>query len=515
MSLADAFLEDLEDDVGAGAEEAEDQEGDESAGEDDNGEAGEEVQVKEEPQDEESKDLMEIEKSREQAIEEAAKNAAFANIAKIRNSKRMKKHLEKITELMQNPRSDGVVGPIEEDPEYQLIVESNQLSIEIENEVAVLHKYVRDLYAHKFPELESLVLNPLDYARVVRTIGNEMDMTLIDLTGILPSATIMVVSVTGSTTSGTPLDDAQLANVMQGCTEILELDACKKKIIDYVESRMSFIAPNVSAIVGSSIAAKIVAAAGGLVALSKIPGCNVQVLGKRKKNLAGMSTASALPHAGFIYTADIVQNTPPSLRVKAQRVIAAKLTLAARIDSFHEAPDGSVGKKFLADITKRLEKLQEPPPPRAPKPLPAPDSKPRTKRAGKRVRRMKERYVMSEVRKAANRIAFGKAEEEYQATGRGFGLLGVEGSGKLRITPKDQKIMTKAKMKLIKQRPTGSSGLTSGISSSIVFTPVQGLELVNPNAQPAGKKDGGKYFSSSGTFSQIKKEPASLLPGPK
>ncbi len=35
-------------------------------------------------------------------------------------------------------------------------------------------------------------------ARVVKVIGNEMDMTLIDLTGVLPSATIMVVTVTGT-----------------------------------------------------------------------------------------------------------------------------------------------------------------------------------------------------------------------------------------------------------------------------------------------------------------------------
>ena len=39
----------------------------------------------------------------------------------------------------------------------------------------------------KFPELESLVHHPIDYARVVKAIGNEMDITLIDtLEDILP-----------------------------------------------------------------------------------------------------------------------------------------------------------------------------------------------------------------------------------------------------------------------------------------------------------------------------------------
>lgn len=38
----------------------------------------------------------------------------------------------------------------------------------------------------KFPELESLVHHPIDYAKVVQAIGNEMDVTLIDLEPILP-----------------------------------------------------------------------------------------------------------------------------------------------------------------------------------------------------------------------------------------------------------------------------------------------------------------------------------------
>lgn len=89
-----------------------------------------------------------------------------------------------------------------DDPEYQLILDCNTLIIDIDNEIAIVHNFIRDNYRLKFPELESLVLHPIDYARVVRRIGNEMDLTLVDLEGLLPSATIMVVSVTASTTTG-------------------------------------------------------------------------------------------------------------------------------------------------------------------------------------------------------------------------------------------------------------------------------------------------------------------------
>lgn len=91
----------------------------------------------------------------------------------------------------------------------------------------------------------------------------------------------------------------------------IELNDFKLKIYEYVESRMAFIAPNLSIILGSSIAAKLMGNAGGLTKLSKIPACNLQLLGQQKKTLSGFSQVATLPHTGFIYFCDIIQNTPP------------------------------------------------------------------------------------------------------------------------------------------------------------------------------------------------------------
>lgn len=66
----------------------------------------------------------------------------------------------------------------------------------------------------------------------------------------------------------------------------------------------------------------------------------------------------------------------------------------------------SVG--FREDILKKLAKAQEPPPAKLQKALPAPDMNTKKKRGGKRVRKMKDRYTMSETRKAANRVGFGE-----------------------------------------------------------------------------------------------------------
>jgi U4/U6 small nuclear ribonucleoprotein PRP31 len=138
------------------------------------------------------------------------------------------------------------------------------------------------------------VLHPVDYARVVKAIGNEMDMTLVDLDGVLPSATIMVVSVTGSTTNGQPLPEEALARALDGCQRALDLDEAKRRLLNFVESRMAFIAPNLSAVLGTQVAAQLMGTAGGLVALSRMPACNVQVLGAKRKVLGGMSSAAAV-----------------------------------------------------------------------------------------------------------------------------------------------------------------------------------------------------------------------------
>lgn len=280
---------------------------------------------------------------------------------------------------------------LEDDPEYQLIVECNQLSVDIENEIVIIHNFIRDKYRLKFPELESLVHHPIDYARVVKKIGNEMDLTLVDLEGLLPSAIIMVVSVTASTTSGKPLPEEVLQKTSDACDRALVLDSAKKKVLDFVESRMGYIAPNLSAIVGSAVAAKLMGTAGGLSALAKMPACNVQLLGAKRKTLAGFSTATSQFRVGYIEQTEVFQSTPPSLRMRACRLLAAKSTLTARVDSTRGDPTGNTGRMFREEIRKKIEKWQEPPPAKQPKPLPVPDSEPKKKRGGRRLRKMKER----------------------------------------------------------------------------------------------------------------------------
>ena len=77
-------------------------------------------------------------------------------------------------------------GVSETDPTYRLLVDCNQLAVDIDNEIAIVHSFMKDKYRMKFPELESLVHHPIDYAHVIKAIGNEMDITLVNLENVLP-----------------------------------------------------------------------------------------------------------------------------------------------------------------------------------------------------------------------------------------------------------------------------------------------------------------------------------------
>ncbi|VDP62319.1 unnamed protein product [Schistosoma curassoni] len=302
-------------------------------------------------------------------------DAPITAYAKLRNSDRLTNVMADLDRFAKQKKRDRIHGPVEADPEYQCIVEANNLMVEIDNEINIIHKYVRDLYSMRFPELESLVPGLLDYLKIVLVLGNdilERSKQTDLLASFLTPATIMVVSVTASTTQGSSLTSDQLSRIIEACTMAIELQEMRVTMLAYVESRMSFIAANTSILVGASTAAKLMGHAGGLTALTKMPSCNILVLGAQKRLLSGFSNTSVLPHTGYIFNSEIVQKLPPDLRLKAARLIANKVALAARVDLFHESPDGHVGEKLLLEIERKFDKWQEPPPVKTIKALPAP-----------------------------------------------------------------------------------------------------------------------------------------------
>lgn len=432
------------------------------------------------------------------------------SVAKLEGSKRMADILKEIEKYQANPSTPEAMSlPAHLNPEYTLIVQANNLSVDVDNEILVVHKFIRDHYAAKFPELEQLVPDPAQYVRAVRVLANTEDPTKADLAGVLPPAVVMSVLITATTTSGQTLTDAEWAAVEKACDLADKLEEARKKIFMYVSSRMNVLAPNLSAIVGTTTAAKLLGVAGGLGPLAKMPSCNVHLLGAQKKIALGFSTYTQRRHTGFVFQSDLIQQTPAEYQLKVQRTVGAKSVLAARMDLERTRRDGSYGEELREKIEKHIDRLAAPPPAKTTKALPIPNDGPKKRRGGKRARKAKEAYAQTELRKLQNRMAFGEAEEEVGAFDqtKGLGMIGV-GTGKVRAgmgeaksrakLSKANKLRTAA---LTRAAQGGSS--TSGTATSLTVTPVQGFELTNSAAAAQRVKEANERWFASGNFSFV------------
>merc|ERR1719430_2714470 len=220
----------------------------------------------------------------------------------------------------------------------------------------------------------------------------------------------------------------------------------------------------------------------------------------------------------------LVQDCPPDLRRKVSRIVGAKCTLAARVDSFHQSNDGACGMDYREEILKKVDKMQEPAIVKGVRALPAPVDAPKKKRGGRRVRQMKERYAVTELRKQANRMTFGELEEDLYQNDLGYtrGNIGKGGIGggirsaqvdertKVRISQTLKKNMQKQQAvwggaSSIKGSDKRARQAVSGMASSVAFTPVQGLEIMNPAAAEAKVSAANqKYFSATSGFLSVK-----------
>jgi len=130
---------------------------------------------------------------------------------------------------------------------------------------------------------------------------------------------------------------------------------------------MDGVAPNTRALVGSLLGARLIALAGTLNNLAKMPASTIQVLGAEKALFRSLRTGTRPPKHGIIFQHTIIHEAKSWQRGKVARVLAGKLAIAARIDAFSGK---YMGDKLKADLEKRIkeiqEKYEEPPPPKKP-----------------------------------------------------------------------------------------------------------------------------------------------------
>jgi nucleolar protein 56 len=122
----------------------------------------------------------------------------------------------------------------------------------------------------------------------------------------------------------------------------------------YVEQTTPEVAPNLSALAGPVLAARLISLAGGLDSLAKSSSSTVQVLGAEDALFAHLRGKAPSPKHGLIYVHEYVRGTDPEHRGSAARALAGKLTIAARIDHY----SGDLRPSLQADLDDRIATIR-------------------------------------------------------------------------------------------------------------------------------------------------------------
>lgn len=122
---------------------------------------------------------------------------------------------------------------------------------------------------------------------------------------------------------------------------------------------MMAVAPNLTALVGELVGARLIAHAGSLLNLAKHPSSTVQILGAEKALFRAMKTKHDTPKYGLIYHASLVGQSGAKNKGKVSRMLAAKAALAIRFDALAEASNNALGIEHRANLEKRLRQIEQ------------------------------------------------------------------------------------------------------------------------------------------------------------
>ena len=120
----------------------------------------------------------------------------------------------------------------------------------------------------------------------------------------------------------------------------------RRRLEDKIGKEMSEVAPNLSALVGPLLGAKLISLAKGLDNLARMPGSRIQILGAGRAFFKGRKKP---PKHGAIFQHPMVRGSPPKHRGKIARSLAGKIAIAARVDAYSRRPVAEELKKSLEE----------------------------------------------------------------------------------------------------------------------------------------------------------------------
>jgi nucleolar protein 56 len=273
-----------------------------------------------------------------------------------------------------------------------VIAQAIQTLDDLDRTVNLFMGRLREWYGVYFPELDRLVEKHETYARLVMNLGYKDNFIVeaLEREG-LPKEKADNIMTMAEKSMGADMEEQDLAEIQALSKNVLEMYELRKTMESYVDKTMKDVAPNTRAVAGALLGARLIAIAGSLQNLAMRPASTIQVLGAEKALFRSLKTGARPPKHGLIFQHALLHDAKRWQRGKIARVLAGKLTIAARTDAFGGR---YIGDALMADINKRLkeirEKYKEPPPPKEKKPKPELRER-REKRLGRRDQRRRDK----------------------------------------------------------------------------------------------------------------------------
>ena len=219
---------------------------------------------------------------------------------------------------------------------------------------------LREWYGLHFPELDNIIDSVNGYAQIVLAGKRENMSDDVFVNAGFPDSKIQMLSVVKGKSRGGDITEENLLMVQALAKNILELFDMRKNLEAQIDSQMEEIAPNITAVLGTTVGARILAKAGSLVKLSKMPASTIQVLGAEKALFRALKTGSNPPKHGLLFQHAVVHAAPRWQRGKIARAIAAKAAIAARVDVHGAGLNNTLLEKLNIRVKEIEEKYEKP-----------------------------------------------------------------------------------------------------------------------------------------------------------
>jgi nucleolar protein 58 len=153
-----------------------------------------------------------------------------------------------------------------------------------------------------------------------------------------------------------------IINIQSLAEQVLSMTEYRAQLFEYLKNRMNAIAPNLTILVGELVGARLISHAGSLMNLAKQPASTVQILGAEKALFRALKTKHDTPKYGLIYHASLIGQAAPKNKGKISRVLAAKASLAIRVDALSDETsehiDTTIGYEGRSKVEARLRQLE-------------------------------------------------------------------------------------------------------------------------------------------------------------